>query len=94
MRYTLFAASILAAGAMTVVSAEAATKLHLSGHAVVADTGVQIVREANEAPRHEDRQRNRREDRRAAYITEDGFDASGIVLVREAKEGRRGRDPR
>jgi hypothetical protein len=94
MQKALFVASILTAGAVTLLSAEAAPRLHFSAQAAVSGTDVQVVRQANEAPRHEDRQKNRREDRRASFVTQDGFDASGIVLVREAKEGPRHKDPR
>jgi len=90
MRKILFAATVAVAGAMPLMSADAAPRPVLGTHGVTNGASVLTVREAKEAPRREDRQADRRQDRRASNTTPGGFDRSGIILVRQAGEGPRG----
>ena len=90
MRKTLFIATILGAGTITVLSAQAAPQLRLAGPALSNSTDILVVREAAEGPRRNDNANDRKE--RGASRATPG-NASGIMLVREAAEGPRGHDP-
>lgn len=83
MRKTLLVATILAAGALSLTSANAAPVVNLAGQAFTSSSDVLTVRQSGEAPRREDR----RNDRRTTEATPDGFDASQVLLVREAGSG-------
>lgn len=89
MQSMLLATIAVAATTMLAVPTQAAPSLR----SFISNSMTVQVREANEAPRQEDRQRDRRQDRRQSMVAPGGFDASGIVLVREAREGRPGHDP-
>ena len=87
MRKILFAATILAAGAMPLLSAEAATRFVIGGQTVTSDTGISTIREANEAPRREDRQADRRDGRHSSKAI-----PGTTTQAREASEAPRGKD--
>jgi hypothetical protein len=93
MTKLLVRTALFAALALPLAAAQAAPSVALAGKAVSGSTSIQAARQQNEAPRQEDRV-NRREDRRHASLQSGGFDASGVVLVREGSEGAQGADPR
>ena len=84
---TLLLATILAAGAISLASANAVPVANLAGQAFTASSNILTVRQAGEAPRREDRRNDRRNDRRTTEAAPDGFDASQVLLVREAGSG-------
>lgn len=93
MTKLLVRTALFAAIALPLAVAQAAPSVSPAGKAISGSTSIQTARQQNEAPRQEDRV-NRREDRRHASLQSGGFDASGIVLVREGAEGGKGADPR
>ncbi len=96
MRHTIIAAAALLSAATLAVPAGAAPSFHPAAPV----TATIQVREANEAPRREDRQQDRQQDRRQdrqqdrrhSMTAPGGFDASGVILVREGEV--RGRQDR
>lgn len=94
MRTLLLAAAALLSGAAFTAPANAGPAFH----PLTRDTGVVQAREAGEAARREDRQQDRRQDRQqdrhhGMTTTPGGFDASGVLLVREGGARRsRGRN--
>ena len=90
MRKTLLVATILAAGALSLTSANAAPVVNLAGQAFTSSSDVLTVRQSGEAPRREDR----RNDRRTTDATLQGFNADYVLTVRQAGEAPRREDRR